>query len=71
MASVTSMMVSGETPGTEPGRPPGAPGEGVSDVGAGVLGAAGLAGAEGRSALRSTAPRVKIDGVVRGSLMVI
>jgi hypothetical protein len=29
-----------------------------------------LAGAEGRSALRSTAPRVKIDGVVRGSLMV-
>jgi hypothetical protein len=27
-------------------------------------------GAGARSALRSTAPRVKIDGVVRGSLMV-
>ena len=37
--------------------------------GGGRRGAAGWAGA-GRSALRSTAPRVKIDGVVRGSLMV-
>ena len=48
---------------------------GVAGV-AGVAGAsAGWAGRDGaglgaRSALRSTAPRVKIDGVVRGSLMV-
>jgi hypothetical protein len=36
----------------------------VGRAGAGVLGVP-------RSALRSTAPRVKIDGVVLGSLMVI
>ncbi len=65
-ASVTSMMVSGARPGRVPGTPP----AGSPSATAGRLGAAGLAGAGVRSALRSTAPRVKIDGVVRGSLMV-
>jgi hypothetical protein len=65
------MIVSGA-----PGAPTGAPG-GVPTLGpasfpavAGRLGAAEGAGAGERNALRSTAPRVKIDGVVRGSLMV-
>ncbi|GLI03266.1 hypothetical protein Pa4123_85440 [Phytohabitans aurantiacus] len=58
VASVTSITAA-------PPGPVGAAADG--DVGgAGVDGA----GAGVRNALRSTAPRVKIDGVVRGSLMV-
>src|SRR5262245_25213162 len=69
VASVTSMIVT----------PPAAGGRGAASAasggGAGVpdsvagLAAAGL-GAGERSAPRSTAPRVKIDELVRGSLMV-
>jgi hypothetical protein len=77
LASVTSMIVSAP-PGNPPGAgalpgapPPEAPPLGAPPLGAaGRLGAADGEGAGARSALRSTAPRVKIDGVVRGSLMV-
>jgi hypothetical protein len=77
LASVTSMTVSGALPGT--GAEPACAGL-VAGLAAGPAGAvdgapdgapaAGVLGRDGRSALRSTAPRVKIDGVVRGSLMV-
>ncbi|BCB87399.1 hypothetical protein Psuf_047120 [Phytohabitans suffuscus] len=62
VASVTSITVAPPPP-PAPGGPPGAPGAAGASVRLG-------AGAGVRSALRSTAPRVKIDGVVRGSLMV-
>ena len=45
-------------------------GVGGCPAAAGWPGPAGRAGAA-RNALRSTAPRVKIDGVLRGSLMVV
>src|SRR6185369_16808101 len=80
LASVTSMSVSGPPPGKAGAPPlgPPAPVEAASAWAApvwaapvwGRLGAAAEEGAGVRSALRSTAPRVKIDGVVRGSLMV-
>ncbi len=61
-ASVTSITAA--EPAGLPGSPAGVPpGDGVAvevSAGAGV-----------RSALRSTAPRVKIDEVIRGSLMVV
>jgi hypothetical protein len=59
-ASVTSMTTGGAPPGYGSAA-------GVAAGPAGLVGAGLLAG---RSAPRSTAPRVKIDGVVRGSLMV-
>jgi hypothetical protein len=62
VASVTSITMAPPPP-PPPGGPPGAPCWAGASVRAG-------AGVGLRSALRSTAPRVKIDGVVRGSLMV-
>jgi hypothetical protein len=60
----------GPAPGLAPGPPTGAPDAGaLASLDAPV---ADRAGAGGRlRPLRSTAPRVKIDGVLRGSLMVI
>ncbi|GHJ51924.1 hypothetical protein Nm8I071_12310 [Nonomuraea sp. TT08I-71] len=63
VASVTSMTATPPPAGGPPGTPAGGPAW------------LGVVGREGsgvpRNALRSTAPRVKIDEVIRGSLMVI
>ncbi|GAB3962578.1 hypothetical protein GCM10027615_00920 [Plantactinospora veratri] len=68
VASVTSITATPPPPpgGVLGGVPPGVPGPP-----GGVAAAAGCAGVcAARSAPRSTAPRVKIDEVIRGSLMV-
>ena len=64
------MIVSGAGAAGQAGRDGTGRGAGRGPALAGRVGAARRGRAGARSALRSTAPRVKIDGVVRGSLMV-
>jgi hypothetical protein len=67
VASLTSMIGAGPLAGAEDGAEDGTDEAAAAGASAGV----GRAGAGAFKALRSTAPRVKIDGVVRGSLMVV
>src|SRR5207247_1961535 len=66
VASVTSITATPPPPDRGPPPPVG----GATAPACAGTGAEPAGGVAGRSEPRSTAPRVKIDGVVRGSLMV-